>query len=445
MQALLSEEESAFFFEALQRETITSIRLNPLKPSDAFGRSEVTHWCEQGRFLSERPSFISDPLFHSGAYYVQESSSMFLCWVMKQLLPAGKSYKVLDLCAAPGGKSTLIASLLGNESILICNESIKSRVKILEENILRFGASNLVVCNNDPRDFTSLHHYFDCILIDAPCSGEGMFRKDKQALTEWSEGNVNLCSVRQKRIVSDAIPSLKPGGFLVYATCTFNRQENEDNCQWMLEQYPLELIEMNPPPAWNLSPSIEKSFQGKAVFRFLPHKVRGEGLFMAVFRKKKEAETPPEKSRITATRAPDSITAAELHRWLNEAFHFRLIKLKDEYIALPEALAKEYDYLNERLNLKHVGVPMGSIGKDGSLIPTHALSLNVALSKNISRIELEKPKALKYLKKQTIDLPQTEPGWHLVTFEGLGLGWVKVLQNRVNNYLPNDYRILKDI
>ena len=231
MQQLLGNE-SETFFQALVSESPTSIRLNPEKTVNTdlpFSEllSRQVPWCSNGYYLKERPSFTSDPLLHGGAYYVQEASSMFLQVVLQQITE-DTPLRVLDLCAAPGGKSTLLANNLPKDSLLVSNEVIKSRASILKENIIKWGYDHIVVTNSDPNRFTGMKGAFDMILVDAPCSGEGMFRKDEKAITEWSENNLRLCEERQKRILSDVWDALAPGGYLVYSTCTYNPGENED-------------------------------------------------------------------------------------------------------------------------------------------------------------------------------------------------------------------------
>ena len=220
---------------------ITSIRLNPKKIGNrqsAIGNEQLERvpWNEYGYYLNERPSFTLDPLFHAGAYYVQEASRMFLEEALKQTVDLAKPLKVLDLCAAPGGKSTLIQSIISAESLLVSNEVIKTRVHILAENITKWGAANVIVTNNDPSDFQRLPGYFDVIVVDAPCSGSGLFRKDPAAIGEWSENNVLHCAQRQQRILEHIMPALKDGGILIYSTCSYSKEEDEAIADWMVEQ-----------------------------------------------------------------------------------------------------------------------------------------------------------------------------------------------------------------
>src|SRR6185295_2766131 len=226
------------------REQVTSIRVNPLKMPVASSEWSVgdthdspltTHvpWSQYGYYLSQRPSFTFDPLFHAGCYYVQEASSMFLEQALKQTVDLSRSLKVLDLAAAPGGKSTHIQSLISKDSLLVSNEVIRSRSNILKDNIIKWGGDNVVVTNNDPKQFGKLENYFDGIVVDAPCSGSGLFRRDEQAIGEWSENNVQLCSQRQQRILADVWPALKKEGVLIYSTCSYSKEEDEEIVGWM--------------------------------------------------------------------------------------------------------------------------------------------------------------------------------------------------------------------
>ncbi len=220
--------DTAALLQAHEQAAVTSVRLNPRKAAaPSFIQTGAVPWCGAGRYLSERPVFTLDPLFHAGAYYVQEASSMFVQHAVESLVDLnGPALRVLDLCAAPGGKSTLLAGLLRDEDLLVSNEVIQARAAILAENMSRWGQMNTWVSQNDPKDFAALGAYFDIMLIDAPCTGSGLWRKDEAAMDEWSPEHVKLCSERQKRIVADALPALKPGGLLLYATCSYSPEEN---------------------------------------------------------------------------------------------------------------------------------------------------------------------------------------------------------------------------
>lgn len=448
IRALLGAE-SGSFFSALQQAPVTSVRKNPFKPSAIFDDEDVVEWCPDGRYLKERPSFIADPLFHAGAYYVQESSSMFLHVVFNQLSGSiNKPLKVLDLCAAPGGKSTLMNSLLKQNDLLVSNEIIRSRVTVLEENLMRWGQDNVIISNNDPAAFSSLRDYFDIILVDAPCSGEGMFRKDEKAIDEWSENNIDLCVGRQQRLISDVLPALKPGGFLVYSTCTFNEKENEENVKWMMDEFELKLLPIQIDPMW----PIEKSFvtssgvekQSTVAYRFYPHKVKGEGLFMTVLQKPEEINTNNKfrEQKLTFVQRKD---LDELKKWLDKPDDFDFIIWNNTIHAIRKNLVSEVSILAKNLHLKNAGIKMGEI-INGKLIPDHHLALSNALSSEVKSIDVNREQAIKYLRKDNLIFEQKhEQGIYLLRYQGLGLGWVKVLQNRVNNYLPTHLRILKEL
>lgn len=433
--------ESEFFFKALKQEPAVSIRLNPFKETAEPIEGTPVPWSQYGLYLNQRPAFIFDPLFHAGAYYVQESSSMFLEHVIKSVRPhTDKPIKVLDLCAAPGGKSTLLSSLLKPNDLLVANEPIKSRLYTLAENIIKWGVSNTIVTQNDPKDFTALKSGFDLIVVDAPCSGEGMFRKDDKAIEEWSEANVQLCVGRQKRILADIIPSLKPGGYLVYSTCTFNQSENEENVKWMQEQWGLQTVKVPVEPFKEIDATAEDGF------RFWPHRVKGEGLFMVCLQKTSTTEAEPEEKKWKKKNAQLPAKTTELLKpWLNDASSFIYYSLTSGIRAIPACHQQVYEWLDETLYIVYAGIDIGEI-KQQDIVPHHALALSVDVSPDIPRTELSREQALVYLKKGVL-LPNSfsGKGWQLVTYGGLALGWVKVLPNRINNYLPVNNRILKDL
>ncbi|MEX2233333.1 MAG: RsmB/NOP family class I SAM-dependent RNA methyltransferase, partial [Cyclobacteriaceae bacterium] len=239
------------FLKSLQEPPPVSIRIHPVKSQHQIADERVP-WSKYGEYLPTRPQFTLDPLFHAGSYYVQEASSMFLEQALKQSVNLDQSLNVLDLCAAPGGKSTHLLSLLNRDSLLVSNEAIRSRASILSENIQKWGYPNTIVTNNDPADFRKLKGFFDVIVIDAPCSGEGLFRKNPDAMDEWSPENVQLCAGRQKRILSDAWDSLRENGVLIYCTCTYNESENEDNLRWLQENYSVEFLKLSTDPSWGV-------------------------------------------------------------------------------------------------------------------------------------------------------------------------------------------------
>jgi 16S rRNA C967 or C1407 C5-methylase (RsmB/RsmF family)/NOL1/NOP2/fmu family ribosome biogenesis protein len=390
-----------------------SVRVNPLKSSSLHG--DPVAWCRNGLYLPERPVFTLDPNFHAGAYYVQEASSMFLEQAVRSSVDVSQPLRVLDLCAAPGGKSTHLLQLINNESLLVSNEVIRARAMILSENIQKWGKTNVIVTNNDPKDFTALTGYFDLIIVDAPCSGEGLFRKDEEAMEEWSEENVKLCALRQRRILSDVWPSLKENGVLIYCTCTYNEAENEDNLEWLSQQKDVEFIDLP------LFPGIEKT----TGYRFMPHKVKGEGFFIAALRKRSKEQSIRMK--------PGNLKASKLDPgWLKGDFKY--YELGDLLIAvnIDETLP---------LNIITRGVAVATIARN-KLVPEHSLALSVDIDRDaFAAVDLERNEALKYLSKETIVPADSERGFALVRYDGNNLGFVNRLGNRINNLYPANWRI----
>lgn len=289
----LLPDESQDLLEALDQPPITSVRLNKRKPVDVFPDSTPVPWCVSGLYLAERPEFIFDPLLHAGAYYVQDASSMIyetVTTILQAKLTEENSgitnpLKVLDLCAAPGGKTTAMINALSDDSEITANEYTRKRVSALQENLDRWGFPNVTVTNKDSSFFTSQGETYDIVAVDAPCSGEGMMRKEEIARSQWSPELVSQCATLQKNILENAIKTLKPGGFLIYSTCTFNRSENEENAEFLANECGLEPVDLKLPESWHIPKGIDTDLP---VYRFMPHKTKGEGLFLAVFRKKGE-------------------------------------------------------------------------------------------------------------------------------------------------------------
>ena len=426
--------EDSFIRVHESEERITSIRINPFKKSEIRNLKSKIPWAEYGYYLESRPSFTFDSLFHAGCYYVQEASSMFLEQALKQTVDLSQPLKVLDLCAAPGGKSTHLLSLISGESILVSNEVIRSRANILNDNISKWGCSDVIVTNNDPRDFQKLENYFDVIVVDAPCSGSGLFRRDLEAIEEWSEQNVALCSQRQQRILADVLPALKSGGVLIYSTCSYSKQEDEEICEWLMNELKVKSEKLKVKNEW----AVVESDNG---YRFWPDKVKGEGFFIACFRKSdgddKEIYLPKVKAEKFS-----SLEIEILNKNVNtDGISF----LRDREIihAVPEKLLADVNFLSSKLHVMNYGTKVGEIIRD-KLIPDHALALSNIISDKISRLELELEQAIQYLKKKELNLQTDKKGWSLVKYEGHPLGWVNILPNRINNYYPKELRILKD-
>lgn len=432
--------EYADFEEALQQPPPVSIRYNAAKVPD-FPTEDAVQWCAEARYLVSRPVFTLDPLFHAGGYYVQEASSMLIGEALTQSVDLSQPLRVLDLCAAPGGKTTLLASKLSPDSLLLANEVIRSRVMILKENVQKWGLPNVYVSNHDPEDLGKLAGFFDVILVDAPCSGEGLFRKDPAAVDEWSPENVLTCAGRQKRILGAAMPLLSADGVLIYCTCTYNDAENQDSGAFILAGNAFEEVKLQLPAKWG---TVAKSIG----YQCYPHKVRGEGFFLSVFRKTASADlfyyNMEKGGRPRSFKPLHKKQLTEISRWLKEPDEFSFYeKPNGDVIALLESQKEDLIVLDNLLFAKGLGLEMGSF-KGTDFIPSHALALSTAVSDELPRLELSEGEALQFLKKENLlfDAPK---GWLLVTYQGLGLGWVKGLGNRINNYLPKDWRIRMEI
>jgi 16S rRNA C967 or C1407 C5-methylase (RsmB/RsmF family)/NOL1/NOP2/fmu family ribosome biogenesis protein len=447
---------------------VTSIRINPAKWSivneelsiqETFSSSDITDslkqtessihrspfsthqpvpWSQFGFYLKERPSFTFDPFFHAGRYYVQEASGMFLEQAFKQLVDLSKPLKALDLCAAPGGKSTHIQSLISSESLLVSNEIIRSRNVVLTDNIKKWGCSNVIVTNSDPSAFQKLNGYFDVMIVDAPCSGSGLFRKDEEAIDEWSINNVQLCSQRQQRILANALPALKESGILIYSTCSYSKEEDEEIMDWLADEMEMENLKLTLEKDWNIVETF--SSKNKATgYRFYPDKIKGEGLFLACFRKK--ASTKELKFRSAKLEKASKKEREIIQPSLNTN-DVELIKTNTSFFALPLALIEDFSILNTLLNVQYKGTGIGQVMKD-RLVPDHSLAVSTLISDEIPFNDLSYEQAIKYLQRQDVNFNTSGKGWQLVRYRGFNLGWINVLPNRINNYYPKEMRILK--
>lgn len=418
------------FLQSLNEPSPVSIRINDktsLQPSD-----QQVLWNENGYYLPERPLFTADPLLHAGTYYVQEASSMFLATIVHQFFPEADT--VLDLCAAPGGKSTLLAQTLPDDTLLVSNEIIRSRSHILAENMAKWGNSNTIITNNKPDDFSGLTHFFDAIVIDAPCSGEGMFRKDPASISEWSVENVKRCAVRQREILTDIWEALKPDGYLVYSTCTYNREENEENIEWLCENFDAEKQNINFPLEWGITSS-------EWGYRFYPHKTKGEGFFVSIV-KKKENNNNFRRIRIPLTKGTNFVNENSVVKsYLKEPDTFRYFVDKNLLRALPAGKTEAYLFLYKQLNFIDGGILLSEIkGKDH--IPSAQLALSKSLDiSNINVQDVDRETAIKFLRKDAIYLDNAPKDYVLITYRNVALGWVKNLGNRTNNLFPQNWRI----
>ncbi|MEI8110858.1 MAG: RNA methyltransferase [Chitinophagia bacterium] len=414
---------------------VTSIRLNPHKPFPfpEHWQTSTIPWCEEGRYLATRPSFTQDPFLHAGAYYVQEASSMFIRKVLSHLFSQNDPIHIADICAAPGGKSTLLASYF-QHALLVSNEVIKTRTPILNENMVKWGAPNTIVTQNDPSQFKQLPGFFDLMLVDAPCSGSGLFRKDPAALDEWSEEQVLVCSRRQQRILADVLPALREGGILLYATCSYSTSENETITQWLRDEMDMECVTIPIDKSWGI---VTSSMPG--TFRFFPQLLKGEGFYLSVLRKKTAMKD--EYLREVALVTPDKSISKLFTEKFQLADHTTLFKQGNQVRSISSHYRKAIQQLTGVLYIKRAGVELGEIkGKD--LIPSHEWALQQGEKKGWPIVALSLSEALAYLGRQPLEF-SAEGGWNLVSYQGCVLGWVKMIQNRINNYYPTQWRILK--
>lgn len=426
LQGITSGEE---LYQSLQTASPVSIRVNANKITHTLPLERVA-WCEHGYYLPQRPKFTLDPAFHAGAYYVQEASSMFLEQIVKPL--AVRPLKALDVCAAPGGKSTQLISLLQRGSMLVANEVIQSRAQILSENLIKWGKSNCVVTNNDPKDFGFLEGFFDVVVVDAPCSGEGMFRKDPQAIDEWSEAHVDLCSKRQTRILHDIWNCVAPGGTLIYSTCTFNQKENEDVVANFLRQTGAQCKRVPLQKEWNV---VEHEKNGAVCYRFFPHKIRGEGFCVSVVQKM-DGET------FTAPRKTAPCTGIQIIEQKNRLHYSNLITTEsivyERQKGVVWSFSKEYrKFLLDifaHCRVIHAGIPLvETIGHKLNPLPglAFASSFNQTI---LPQYEVDLPTALRYFKKEALTLENLpSKGWIHLVYKGISIGFVKNIGNRANN------------
>lgn len=439
---IMGEQRWTRFAEAMGEEPPVSVRLNPMKfRSDNMAlpaeEDEPVEWCREGRYLKERPMFTLDPLLHAGAYYVQEAASMYITQVIRDHAPADRPLMVLDLCAAPGGKSTAMRSVLPEGSLLMTNEPMRPRANILMENIQKFGHPDVIVTNNYAIDYQRSRLQFDVILADVPCSGEGMFRKDEGAIREWSVANVKKCAALQREIITDIMPCLRDGGLLVYSTCTYNRQEDEENVDFISSE-------------WQMEKLSER--------HFIPGETRSEGLYMAALRQtgsdasqqttismldSSATKKDKKQKRRGKASAEQSVKGAkEMSGWIKDNEDFSITTLGQRFVAVRKQWRNVYDTALEKLRVMHAGIELGEPkGKD--IIPSECLALSTAFNPEaFATAELDRDTAIAYLRREPIQLPPDTPrGFVAVGYQGLNLGFVKNLGNRTNNLFPQEWRI----
>ena len=396
--ALFGKQRWQRFMQSFDENVPVSIRLNPFKHKGEmlFNNAQPIAWCKNGYWLQQRPHFTLDPLFHAGVYYVQEAGSLFLDTVLREHISSPVC--ALDLCAAPGGKSTLMRAALPSGSVLVANEPDRRRANILLENMLKQGHPDVLVTHNLPHELAKTNLVFDVILTDVPCSGEGLFRREPEAIQEWSVQNVHYCQERQRKILRDIWPCLRAGGLLIYSTCTLNTHENEENVRFIIEELGAEILPVSTQPDWQITGSLLSGFN-KPVYRFIPGITQSEGLFMAVLRK---TSTGPERATL-----PSSLR--------EQAKKNRILHVLADGIARPKQKGKEF-------------------------MPSIEQALSVAPAKvHFPKVELPLEQAQRYLHRESLILPPDIPrGFVLVTYQGYALGFMKNLGDRANNlYLKN--------
>ncbi len=433
-----NDKDVATLVRGLGEEVPVSIRLNAARlPADTWPAGAVGRvpWCPEGVYLSQRPQFTADPLLHAGAYYVQEASSMFLAHVLRTLilhpsLSLFHSHAALDLCAAPGGKSTILRSLLPPECQLVSNEPLRQRAQVLAENLTKWGADNVVVTQAYAREIAQValadrsFEGFDIILADVPCSGEGMIRKEEEAIRQWSPAFVAECAALQRSIVADIWPALRPNGILIYSTCTFNPEEDEQNVEWIASELGADIIPIPVDPSWNIKGDLrrEKPFGDLPCHHFIPGEVQGEGFFIAVLKKQgKDIENV------------DSIESEWTHGSKNPGTTADkdAKKRKDKKKKGKNSSAARADQCDYATSLERL------IHEKLTTIPTSFLDATDA-----PRVELSLPDAVRYLQRESLVLePSTPKGIVQVCFRGQRLGLMKNLGSRANNLYPKEWRI----
>ena len=436
-KALFGKERFEAFEAALGADPVVSIRYNRAKSGEPLAGSPV-RWAADACYLSVRPTFTADPLFHSGCYYVQEASSMFLEQAIRQYVDA--PVRVLDLCAAPGGKSTHLLSLLPEGSLLVSNEPMPLRAQVLAENVIKWGNPSAVVTRNMPADFSSLRNFFDVIVVDAPCSGEGMFRKDAFAVEQWSVASVMQCAERQRQILRDVWEALRPGGLLVYSTCTFNREEDEDCVAWIASELGAEPLPIETSSEWGVTGNLTDT--GHPVYRFIPGFTRGEGFFMSLLRKEGDAAAVQPRAAKVPLASAKSRTLVE--GWVDDAALFDFMVQGDSVVAVPKRHTADVVALQSRLRVLHAALPLAQI-KNNKPVPHHALAMSTSLARGaFNRVALTREQALAYLHRETLTLPEAPRGLLLLTYNDTPLGFAKNVGNRANNMYPSEWRIRKN-
>lgn len=422
------------FLDAHNQEALTSVRAHP-KKFFPFDKLKPVPWHSEGFYLQKRPDFTLDPFFQSGNYYVQEASSMFLREVLNQLVLPDNPL-ILDLCASPGGKSTDVLSFLNGNGLLVSNEISPKRVSALVHNISKWSYPNSIVTHNSPQQITNSISEFDVILIDAPCSGSGMFRKIPEWANEWSLKLVNDCAERQKKILSEVIPQMKENSYLIYSTCSYSREENEAVIEFVCNEFNLESHEVILNNDWGINKSNIGTINA---FRFWPQNLNGEGFFISVLNAKHQPEKVKRKTKNKFKYNQNKIVNEMLNfNSENSIFEdHEKVYFWNRYV---------HDFLQNNNELRYVkrGVLLGEF-KGSDFIPAYDFAMSGLTSTEIQCLELSREDAVKYLRKENLVLNTDgmKKGFALVKHQNNSLGWAKILNGRINNYYPSEFRVLK--
>ena len=442
MRPLLGER-TADFISALEASPEVAVRLNPRKSTGRqLFEGEPVGWCDTGLYLHGRPVFTLMPQMHGGAFYVQDASSMIYKHIFRHIIKLTGSYgcpaRVLDMCAAPGGKTTAIIDALDTDTVVVANEYVGKRASVLAENLAKWGHPHCIVTNSDTSAFADTSR-FDIVAVDAPCSGEGMMRKDEEAVAQWSPSLVADCARLQRKILDDAVAALLPGGYLVYSTCTFNLAENEENVAYLVDNHGFEPVNIPVEPSWGIIPPLVGD---NPCMRFMQHSTRGEGLFAAVLRKPEDDVLSAPGRLKHSQRFTASKEWAHVREWLNPATDWHIRGRKGEIYAFPEAVEEMERSLGREVRIISAGVPVGST-KGRDLVPAPELALSLDLRQEaFPDATLGEAGALSYLRREATALPgEFRKGYMTVSHDGLRLGFVKNIGSRANNLYPQQWRI----
>ena len=432
LRGLLPDEWEALAEAIISTEPSVAVRVNSARGAAVPEGCRRVPWCSEGFYTDGRPAFTFDPDWHAGRYYVQDASSMFIAHVIRHFVHEPVRY--LDLCAAPGGKTTAALQVLPSRSLVVANEIVPTRARVLADNVIRWGNPHCVVTSNAPAQLGKLTGFFDVVATDVPCSGEGMMRKDDEAINQWSPTLVEQCAQRQREILSDAWTALRPGGLLIYSTCTYNRQENEEMVNFIVRELGATSLQVPVDSDWNIHPAIGSTIP---CYRFMPHRVDGEGLFMAILRK--DGDAPRQDIRIKGKSTKKAVEMGK--NWLSQPDDFTIEQQGDLLIAVPQDIHREVATLCASLNVLHAGVELATV-MGRKTVPHHALAMSMARASDAFPIcEVDYATAMRYLRGEsiTVDGPR---GHVLIAHQGAVLGFANNLGNRANNLYPKSQRIL---